>query len=237
VRSPLPNPLCVALDLDDPARARDLAAQLHGVAGGVKVGLELFTRGGPETVREIRAVGPRIFLDLKLHDIPNTVARAVRAVCDLPVHLTTLHAAGGRAMLEAAVEAKNGARPTLKLLAVTVLTSLDATALRELGIGQAPEERVLHLARLALDAGVDGLVCSPREVARLRAAFGTEPLLVVPGIRPQPTADDQRRTATPEEAFAAGADVLVVGRPITQAADPRAAARDLLERLRRAGSG
>ena len=237
VRSPFPNPVCVALDLDDPGRARELAAALHGVAGGVKVGLELFTRGGPDIVREIRTTGPRIFLDLKLHDIPNTVAGAVRAICDLPVHLTTLHAAGGRAMLEAAVEARDRARPTLKLLAVTVLTSLDRTALEELGIVQAPEERVLHLARLALDAGVDGLVCSPREVARLRAAFGPQPLLVVPGIRPRPAADDQRRTATPEEALAAGADVLVVGRPVTRAPDPRAAATTLLERLRRAAAG
>ncbi|GBD41421.1 Orotidine 5'-phosphate decarboxylase [bacterium HR39] len=237
MRSPFPNPLCIALDLDDPERARELAARLHGVAGGVKIGLELFTRGGPGVVRAIRAEGPRIFLDLKLHDIPNTVAGAVRAISDLPVHLTTLHAAGGRAMLEAAVEARNRTRPTLKLVAVTVLTSLGLAALRDLGIPQEPEERVLHLARLALEAGVDGLVCSPQEVGVLREALGPEPLLVVPGIRPEPAADDQVRTATPEEALAAGADVLVVGRPVTRTPDPRAAAAAILERLRRHHAG
>ncbi len=235
VAAPFANPLCVALDLAEPEAARALAQQLAGIAGGLKVGLELFTRGGPKVVEQLAATGCGLFLDLKLHDIPNTVAAAVRAIADLPVALTTLHAAGGRAMLEAAVAARDAASTRLRLVAVTVLTSLDDADLHELGVVHPASQQVERLAELALAAGVDGLVCSPREVARLRARFGPEVLLVVPGIRPGEGGDDQKRTATPEAARAAGADVLVVGRPITRAADPAAAARAILRRLGEAG--
>ncbi len=225
------NPLCIALDLAEPARALDLARRLAPLAGGFKIGLELFTRGGPELVRALAGPARGLFLDLKLHDIPATVARTVAAIADLPVALTTLHAAGGPAMLAEAVAARDRTRPDLRLLAVTVLTSLDAADLHAVGIGDPPAAQVARLAALALEAGVDGLVCSPREVAMLRARFGPAPLLVVPGIRPAASADDQKRTATAAAARAAGADLLVVGRPVTRAADPPAAARALLAEL------
>jgi orotidine-5'-phosphate decarboxylase len=213
--------LIAALDTPDMAQARGWAEALVPPCGMVKLGLEFFAAHGPEGVRAL--AGRPVFLDLKLHDIPNTVAGAVRAVLTLRPALLTLHAAGGAAMLRAARAAAGADGP--KLLAVTVLTRLDAAALRETGVTEAPETQVLRLARLALAAGCDGLVCAPTEVAMLRAALGPAPLLVVPGIRPAGGAgDDQARTLSPRAAAEAGADWLVVGRPITQAADPRAAA-------------
>ena len=213
-----------ALDTAEAAQALRWADAVMPPCGMVKLGLEFFLANGPDGVRAL--AGRPVFLDLKLHDIPNTVAGAVRSVLPLRPHLLTLHAAGGTAMLRAAraaAEAAGEARP--KLLAVTVLTSLDAAALRETGVADAPAAQVLRLARLALAAGADGLVCAPTEVALLRAELGPAPLLVVPGIRPAGgAADDQARTLTPRAAAEAGADWLVVGRPITQAADPRAAA-------------
>ena len=195
--------------------------------GLVKVGLELFVAAGPEGVARVADAGIPLFLDLKLHDIPNTVAGAVRAAARLGASMLTLHAAGGEGMIAAAREAAeraSGARPLL--LAVTVLTSLDEPDLAAIGLAGPPEAAVLRLARLALAAGADGLVCSAREVAALRAALGQEPILVVPGIRPAGSpADDQRRTMTPREAVSAGADWLVIGRPITRSPDPSAAAR------------
>jgi orotidine-5'-phosphate decarboxylase len=185
-------------------------------------------------VRRIATRAP-VFLDLKLHDIPNTVAGAVRALAPLGPAMLTLHAAGGPAMVAAAREAAEasaggGVRPAL--LAVTVLTSLDAASLAATGVAGGTVQQVLRLARLALEAGADGLVCSPQEVARIRDAFGAAPLLVVPGVRPAGHATgDQARTATPAEAVAAGADWIVVGRPITGAADPIAAARAIAESL------
>ena len=174
-----------------------------------------------------------MFLDLKLHDIPNTVAGAVRALLPLRPAMLTLHAAGGGAMVEAAREAAQEAgeaRPLL--LAVTVLTSLDAGALARTGVADPPEAQVLRLARLALDNGADGLVCSPREAAAIRAEFGARPVLVVPGVRPAGSAaGDQARTATPAEAVAAGADWIVLGRPLTGAADPAAAAASIAAEL------
>jgi orotidine-5'-phosphate decarboxylase len=225
--------IVAALDTADPARAEALAGALAPPRCGVlKVGLELFGAAGPEAVRRVGACAP-VFLDLKLHDIPNTVAGAVRALLPLRPAMLTVHAAGGAAMVEAAREAaesRDAERPLL--LAVTVLTSLDARALAETGVDAAPEEQVLRLARLALENGADGLVCSPREVAAIRAAFGPSPLLVVPGVRPAGSAaGDQARTATPAEAVAAGADWIVLGRPLTGAPDPAGAAAAVAEEL------
>ncbi len=223
---PIDPPVLVALDRPDLESARALARSLVGAVGGLKVGLELFVAEGPAAVRTLAAHDLPIFLDLKLHDIPATVAGAVRAAGRLGVALLTVHAAGGRAMLEAAVEAAAsfGARRP-RLLAVTVLTSLDAADLAATGVVDAPLDQVVRLARLAYAAGVDGVVCSPPEIAAVRAALGREALIVVPGIRPAGAAsEDQKRVTTPAEARAAGADLLVIGRPITAAADPRAAA-------------
>jgi orotidine-5'-phosphate decarboxylase len=219
-----PSRLIVALDTTDPARAAAWAAATAPHAGLFKLGLEFFLANGADGLRGIS--GRPIFLDLKLHDIPNTVAGAVRAVLPLAPRMLTLHAAGGTAMIaaaRAAAEQAGAARPLL--LAVTVLTSLDATALAATGIADAPATQVLRLARLALAAGADGLVCSPLEVAMLRDSLGPGPVLVVPGIRPAgAAAGDQARTMTPAQAVAAGADWIVVGRPITAAPDPAAAA-------------
>ncbi|MFQ3622154.1 MAG: orotidine-5'-phosphate decarboxylase [Acetobacteraceae bacterium] len=225
--------LIVALDLPDPARAAALARGLSGRVGLAKVGLELFVAAGPRAVETVGACGLPVFLDLKLHDIPNTVAGAVRAACSLGVAMLTLHAGGGAAMLGAAreaAEAAAGARPML--LAVTVLTSLSSSDLAETGVAGDAAAQVLRLARLALGAGADGLVCSPREVAPLRDALGPDVPLVVPGIRPEgAAAGDQKRTMTPAEAVAAGADWLVVGRPVTAMPDPRRAAEAIAQSL------
>jgi orotidine-5'-phosphate decarboxylase len=218
--------LCVALDAPDLATAEAWARATAPHARLLKVGLELFSAEGGQAVRRIAAHGP-VFLDLKLHDIPNTVAGAVRSLAPLRPAFLTIHAAGGGAMVAAAREAaeKAGGEGRMRILAVTVLTSLDAAALAETGVAGGPVQQVLRLARLAVAAGADGLVCSPREVAPLRDALGEGPTLVVPGVRPAGSAaDDQARTATPEEMAAAGADYVVVGRPITRAADPAAAA-------------
>jgi orotidine-5'-phosphate decarboxylase len=225
--------LCVALDTAELPIAEGWARAVAPHAGLLKVGLELFAAEGGAAVRRIAAQGP-VFLDLKLHDIPNTVAGAVRALAPLRPSWLTIHAAGGAAMVAAAREAaeKEGGAQRLRLLAVTVLTSLDAAALAETGVAGGPVQQVLRLARLAVAAGADGLVCSPREVAPLRDALGAGPALVVPGVRPAGSAaDDQARTATPEEMAAAGADFVVVGRPITRAADPAAAAAAIARAL------
>lgn len=218
--------LIPAIDTADPARAAALADALAPHCGALKLGLELFTAEGPAAMRAMVDRAP-VFLDLKLHDIPNTVAGAVRSLLPLRPAMLTLHAVGGPAMIAAAREAAEAAgadRPIL--LAVTVLTSIDAATLAETGVSGGPVQQVLRLARLALAAGADGLVCSPQEVSRIRDAFGQAPLLVVPGVRPAGSAaGDQARTATPAEAVAAGADWIVVGRPITGAADPVAAAQ------------
>ncbi len=218
--------LVAALDTPELARAEAWASALAPHVGVLKVGLELFAALGPEAVRRIGAHGP-VFLDLKLHDIPNTVAGAVRSLLPLRPAMLTLHAGGGAPMIAAAREAAEragAARPIL--LAVTVLTSIDAATLASTGVAGSTAEQVVRLARLAMAAGADGLVCSPHEVAPIRAALGNAPLLVVPGVRPPGSAaGDQARIATPREAVAAGADWIVLGRPLTQAADPAAAAR------------
>jgi orotidine-5'-phosphate decarboxylase len=223
--------LIVALDTADAAVARRWAEAVAPHCGLLKLGLEFFCAHGPEAMRA--AAARPVFLDLKLHDIPATVAGAVRAVLRLSPAMLTLHAAGGAAMLEGARAAADQAgadRP--RLLAITVLTSLDAHALHATGVAGGPRQQVLRLARLALGAGADGLVCSPQEVAPLRDAFGAAPLLVVPGVRPTGSdAGDQARTATPAEAARAGADWVVVGRPITRAADPALAAAAIAQEL------
>jgi len=216
--------LIAALDTTDVGQARRWAQAAGPHCGMVKLGPEFFLANGAAGVA---AVGEApVFLDLKLHDIPNTVAGAVRAVLPVRPRMLTLHASGGAAMLLAAriaADTAGAGRPLL--LAVTVLTSLDATALSDTGVAGGPRQQVLRLARLALANGADGLVCSPLEIAVLRDAFGETPVLVVPGIRPAgAAADDQARTMTPHAAAAAGADWLVVGRPITQAENPAAAA-------------
>jgi orotidine-5'-phosphate decarboxylase len=224
--------LIVALDFPDGASALSLVDRLEGSTSWFKVGLELYIAEGKSLVAELQRRGCSIFLDLKLHDIPNTVAGAVRSASRLGVDMLTVHAAGGPAMLSAAAEAADD-RPTL--LAVTVLTSMDLAQLEAIGIQDSPAAQVEKLAGMALSCGVEGIVCSPVEVSTLRRSFGSEPLLVIPGIRPAGSATgDQRRIATPAEAIASGANFVVVGRPITQAADPGAAARAILAEMQMA---
>jgi len=227
--------ILVALDTPDAGRARELARLLVTEVGGFKIGLELFSSHGPEIVAEIGRAGGSTFLDLKLHDIPNTVAGAAAAIGRLGVTYFTVHASGGAAMIRRAVEAASEAAEKEGLacpiaLAVTVLTSLDDAALATIGFRDAASHSVARLAALAAEAGAGGIVCSPLEVARVRELYpgGT---LVVPGIRPVTadglSGDDQARTSTPAGAVAAGADRLVIGRPITRAADPAEAARSI----------
>jgi orotidine-5'-phosphate decarboxylase len=220
--------LIVALDFPDAAAALACVDQLADSVSWFKVGLELYLASGDGVVRELKRRGHSVFLDLKLHDIPNTAASAVRSLAQLEPDLLTLHAAGGRAMLSTAVKAARSLPHPPRLLAVTVLTSMDATALAETGVSAAPVEQVLRLARLAADCGIDGMVCSPAEAAALHSAL-PKALLVTPGIRPTGAdAGDQKRIATPQFALAAGASMLVVGRPITAATDPKAAAQAIL---------
>jgi len=214
------------------------ARDLGGVVSTFKVGAQLFTAAGPAAVELCRKRGGRVFLDLKYHDIPATVAGAVREAARLGVALLTVHASGGSAMLRAAAGAAGGAgRDRTRILAVTVLTSLDRAALqRELQVPVAVEGHAVHLAGLARDAGCDGVVASPQEARRLRTVLGPDALIVTPGVRPTGSdAGDQARVATPAAALRAGADYLVVGRPITGAADPAAAAAAIVAELERAG--
>ena len=224
------NPILCAIDTPEMSRAQGLISAIAGTIGGVKLGLEFFVAHGADGVRQAARGEANVFLDLKLHDIPNTVAGAVRSALDLDPLLLTLHAAGGPAMLRAAVEARGDRRT--KLLAVTVLTSLDDSDLAATGQSGPTAVQVQRLALLAKSAGIDGVVCSPQEVAILRQACGKDFLLVVPGIRPAGAAiGDQKRVQTPRDAIEAGADYLVIGRPITEAPDPAAAARAILAQL------
>ena len=226
----------VALDTQDLARAAALVRELSGAIGGVKVGKEFFTAQGPDGVRAA-AGGEPLFLDLKFHDIPNTVARALKSAMHLRPAMLNVHAAGGPAMLDAAAEAVREAAEDLDverplLLAVTVLTSLDDSDLEAVGQCGPVRDQVVRLARLARASGLDGVVCGPGEIAALRAACGEGFVLVVPGIRPAWAASgDQKRVMTPADALAAGADYLVIGRPITTAPDPLAAARRIVEEI------
>jgi orotidine-5'-phosphate decarboxylase len=224
--------LIVALDVSDRASALNLAKRLGGACGWLKVGLELFTAAGPGVVEEIAAQGYSVFLDLKFHDIPNTVAGAVRSAANLGARMITLHAGGGAAMLAAAHSALHGVVNPPQLLAVTVLTSMDAVQLNDVGVPVSPEAQVERLARLGLSAGIRGFVCSPQEVSRLRQLTGPEGVLVTPGVRPAGAAvGDQKRIATPAEAIRQGASYLVVGRPITQADDPKQAAEAIVAEM------
>lgn len=224
--------LAFALDYPTLAEAAAGAALVAPSAGVLKIGLELFMREGPRAVEMGRALGRDVFLDLKLCDIPETVERAVQNAAALEVRYLTIHASGGRAMLERAAAAAARATSPLTLLAVTVLTSLDQADLTALGVGGTPAEHALRLARIASSAGVGGFVTSAQEVASLRAALGPGAVLVTPGIRPSgAAAGDQKRVATPSAALAAGASMLVVGRPIRDAADPAAAAKSIAREI------
>jgi orotidine-5'-phosphate decarboxylase len=222
------NPVFVALDTADPAQALALGRAVASHVGGLKLGLEFFMANGPAGVRAIASLGLPLFLDVKLHDIPNTVAGALAALAALDVAIVNVHAGGGQAMLEAA---RAAIAPPTRLIAVTVLTSLDDADLTATGVADGAAAQVMRLATLARDAGLDGLVCSAAEVAGLRAAW-PDALLVVPGIRPEGAAqEDQKRVMAPREALAAGASILVIGRPITGAADPTAAAAAIAAEL------
>ncbi|MEZ2346131.1 orotidine-5'-phosphate decarboxylase [Terriglobus sp. RCC_193] len=224
--------LIVALDVPNRAQALDMVERLEGNIRWFKVGLELYLAEGRPIVEAIRERGFEVFLDLKLHDIPNTVAGAVRTASASGASLLTLHAVGGPVMLAAAREAAEGLAQKPRLLAVTVLTSMDATQLHATGIAATPAEQVIRLAEMATDAGIAGLVCSPEEVVSLRSSRAKEALLVVPGIRPASSVkDDQNRIATPADAIRRGANMLVVGRPITGAADPAGAAAAILHEI------
>lgn len=223
--------LIVALDVPTAAAALKLVGTLKN-CHWFKVGMELFTAAGPRLVQELVASGHSVFLDLKFHDIPNTVAGAVRSAAGLGVRMMTLHGLGGPAMLSAAQKAVEGIKDPPQLLAVTVLTSMDAQQLEAIGLAVKPAEEVQRLARMGLDAGIHGFVCSPEEVAALRQLGGEKAVLVIPGIRPAgASVGDQKRVATPAEALQMGASYLVVGRPITQAADPAEAAERVLAEM------
>lgn len=224
--------LIVALDVPKAAAAENLVNRLERSCHWFKVGMELFTAAGPASIEPLVARGHSIFLDLKFCDIPNTVAGAVRSAAGLGVRLLTVHASGGPAMLEAARNELEKLADPPQLLAVTVLTSMDAEQAGAVGIGRSPGEQVELLARMALGAGITGFVCSPQEVARLREITGPEAVLVIPGIRPAGAkVGDQKRVATPAEALQNGASYLVVGRPITHAADPAEAAEAVLREM------
>ena len=215
------SPVVVALDVADAADAIALAARLDPGLCRVKVGKALFTRAGPAIVERLRGDGFEVFLDLKFHDIPNTVARALRAAAELGVWMVNVHAGGGRRMLEAAAEALAGYKRPPLLIAVTVLTSMDERDFAELGYTESVQERVMRLAGLAAGSGLDGVVCSAQEAPALRAACGEAFRLVTPGIRTAGgDAGDQRRVVTPSAAIARGADYLVIGRSVTASADP-----------------
>jgi orotidine-5'-phosphate decarboxylase len=224
--------LILVLDAQSPRTVAPALRQLQGTVRWVKVGLEMFTACGPDCVREIADLGFDVFLDLKLHDIPNTVAKTVESVAPLPIKMLTLHTSGGREMMRWAVKAQQQHAPHLLLLGVTVLTSMSAEGLAETGVAAAPADQVVRLGRLAIDSGLRGLVCSPLELAPLRAVLPADVALVTPGIRPRGTdAGDQNRIMTPGEAARAGASHIVVGRPIFKAPDPVAAARAILAEL------
>jgi len=233
--------LIVALDFDSLSSAVKFAKQVADLVGMFKIGNQLFTAAGPAAVKEISALGAGVFLDLKFHDIPNTVAGAVLSAAAMSgVQLVNVHALGGKAMLEAAVQAVSAGVPMgadrPRLLAVTILTSMDQKAMKQVGISGAPKLRVVKLAQLAKSAGVDGAVASVQEARAIRKACGRDFLIVTPGVRPKEQAaasehDDQARKATPTEAIRAGADFLVVGRPILAAPDPRAAAQSIVDEI------
>jgi orotidine-5'-phosphate decarboxylase len=226
------NPVYVALDTTDLDYARQLAARLRGSVGGLKLGLEFFNAHGPSGVRPFLDMGLPVFLDLKYHDIPNTVAGACRAAASLGVSIMNVHAQGGATMMRAALEAVKSVNPATKLIAVTMLTSLGDEDLPSVGLTPPVGDQVLRLASLTQQCGLDGVVCSAHEIARLRRELGPDFQLTVPGIRPAGSdVGDQKRVMGPAEAVAAGASILVIGRPITGAADPGLAALEIAQSL------
>ena len=242
------NPILVALDVETAAKAVDLADAVRGTVGGFKIGKQLFTAAGPAIVRELTSRGDRVFLDLKFHDIPNTVAGAVQSAVATGAWMVNVHTSGGSAMMKAAAEAARKTadalgRPRPLVIGVTVLTSMDAAALAEVGVTRGLLDQVVHLARLAQSSGLDGVVASPQETRAIRDACGPDFQIVTPGIRPAgitlpgprpggpEVKDDQARTLTPAEAIAAGASYIVIGRPITAAPNPREAAERIAATL------
>jgi len=226
--------IIIALDVSSRKEALTLVESLQSVTGMFKIGLQLYTAEGPSLVREIIDAGGNVFLDLKFHDIPNTVRRAALEAAKLGVSMMTIHTSGGRAMMQAVsdeLQEKIGEkRPAV--VGVTVLTSMDDGALRETGVSWSMDEQVLRLAKLAEDSSLDGIVCSPREIQMIRSAVGPHFKIVAPGVRmPGQAADDQQRTATPREALSSGADYIVVGRAVTKAPHPHAALEGLLQSL------
>lgn len=222
------NPVYVAIDIQDLDRAVALARSVRGLAGGIKLGLEFFSANGPQGVQQVARLGIPLFLDLKLHDIPNTVAKAIHALGPLEPAVLTVHAAGGRAMLE---KAKAAAPTSTKVVAVTVLTSLDGSDLKEAGVAGSPADQVARLTGLARKSGLDGIVCSGAEVHAARKAW-TKGFFVVPGVRPVGSGvGDQKRVVTPRAALDDGASILVIGRPITGAPDPAEALRAIAATL------
>ena len=225
--------LILVLDAPSPIEVAPVLNRLRGHVRWAKIGLEMFSACGPDCVREVADMGFNVFLDLKLHDIPNTVARAVESAARLPIKMLTLHTCGGREMLRRAVKTQQEYAPGLLLLGVTVLTSLNTQDLHDVGVSATPEAQVLRLAQLGVDCGLKGLVCSPLEIRPLRTRLPSSVKLVVPGIRPTGVGagDDQSRVMTPADAAHAGADFIVVGRPIFKASDPAAAAQAILAEL------
>lgn len=227
----------LALDLPSKEEAMHLLDQLENRPRRVKVGLQLFTRYGPGLIEALEYRGIEVFLDLKLHDIPNTVGNAVESLAHWPIHMLTIHASGGTDMIQAACEARDRVKPNLKIIPVTILTSLNEDKMEEIGMKGSPRKAAERLTRIALNAGADGVVCSALEANKLRKEFGTDPILVVPGIRPEGSEKgDQQRVVTPAEAARAGATWAVVGRPVLQAKDPLAVYESIEKELNTAAS-
>ena len=224
--------LILALDVPTREAAAPILRQLRGQLRWVKIGLQMFTAYGPNYVREVAGMGFNIFLDLKLHDIPNTVGKAVESLGPLPIQMLTIHTCGGGEMMRAAKAAQEKTNPNLLILGVTVLTSMDDAGLQEIGVGTTSAQQVMRLGKLAADSGLRGLVCSPLEVSLLRQQLPADVQLITPGIRPaSDAAGDQKRIMTPADAARAGSTYIVVGRPILQAPDPAAAAKAILAEL------
>jgi orotidine-5'-phosphate decarboxylase len=229
----MPCDLILVLDAQSTGEVLPVLRKLQGTARWAKIGLEMFTACGPDCVREVADLGFKVFLDLKLHDIPNTVAKSVQSVSKLPISMLTIHTSGGPDMMRWALKAQKEHAPDLRLLGVTVLTSMGAGDLQATGVSAGPEEQVVRLGKLAVSCGLTGLVCSPLEIEPLRKVLPVETVLVTPGIRSnKEKSDDQTRVTTPAEAARAGANFIVVGRPISKAPDPAQAAAAIIAELK-----